>query len=438
MFTVEYILLLEYRQMARAATRARHGSYIFQRGKVFWIKLQSPTGRIEKTLRTRDPLEAQILAIPLIGAHKAALLAARPRYETVWTHRLAPGRVHAGPDGGTILATDRELIHIGSDGAILLTEANGADGYKKLVGVGAHNPRSLAVAYTEAFGKPGRPKLAVKNSDDQLFDAYLEHGGKDRAGVHGFCRFEAESVWSTFKKLTEGKPLKACTRDDGRLLVKHFQDAGNKSATVHKKINWLNAAVNLAIKEGQLTFNPFSAVAPVLNDKLKRLHLDDADIALVKANLDQLTPEYQLLVRLLATTGMRLGEAISIKVEEPQENSVRSVWVGTKSESSLRRVPFPADVLAYLPAKITGPLFSVSAETASKRLNRFLRSTGIIDPAKCVHSLRHRAESRLRLAKCPKDWREALLGHLKTTSDKYGEYAVADLKEWIDKIGFAS
>jgi hypothetical protein len=50
--------------------------------------------------------------------------------------------------------------------------------------------------------------------------------------------------------LSNSKPLRNATRDDGRLLVKHFIDAGNKTATVVKKVGWLRAAVQLAIDEG--------------------------------------------------------------------------------------------------------------------------------------------------------------------------------------------
>src|SRR5437588_798244 len=63
--------------------RARHGGYIFQRSgsNNFWIKLRSRAGRVEKSLGTSDRREAEILALPLIAEHKAALLAARPRLE---------------------------------------------------------------------------------------------------------------------------------------------------------------------------------------------------------------------------------------------------------------------------------------------------------------------------------------------------------------------
>ena len=55
-----------------------------------------------------------------------------------------------------------------------------------------------------------------------------------------------------------------------------------------------------------------------------------------------------MLVRLLASTGMRLSEAFEIDSED-KERGVRYVMVGKKTEQSLRRVPLPATVLPHLP-----------------------------------------------------------------------------------------
>jgi hypothetical protein len=98
----------------------------------------------------------------------------------------------------------------------------------------------------------------------------------------------------------------------------------------------------------------------------------------------------------------------------------------------------PVDVLPYLPKKIQAPLFEGSPRPASKRLNRFFNDIGIADKRKVVHSLRHRAQDRLRAVGCPQDIRWALLGHEeRTVAEGYGEgFPVALLKKWIDKIGF--
>jgi integrase len=231
--------------------------------------------------------------------------------------------------------------------------------------------------------------------------------------------------------------LKHATRDDGRKVVQHFEVQGLKSASIRKKIGWLNAAVNLAIKEGRLTFNPFSSIVPKRDDEEKRLPLDDADMRNVKRNFGRLDKSEQLLFRLLAATGMRLSEAFEIN-NELKERGVRYVVIGHKTEQSKRRVPLPAGVLPYLPATIMGPLFHHGSRSASKRLNRFLNDCGIVDPRKVIHSLRHRAQDRLRAAGCPTDVRYELLGHeRKTVAAGYGVgHPMPLLKKWIDKIGF--
>jgi integrase len=196
------------------------------------------------------------------------------------------------------------------------------------------------------------PTVAKKNGDDAIMDTYLSH-----RNIAGRFRQEAEATWALYKKLTNSKPLKDATRDDGRLLVKHFADACNKTATIAKKLGWLRAAVELAIDEGKLTFNPFAKVVAEGDDELRRKPLTDDDMAVCKHNLSKrsksgrfkLSEFDRLLFRVLATTGMRLGEAFQIDGEQI-EREIRYCFVGTKTEASRRRVPFPADLLPYLPA----------------------------------------------------------------------------------------
>jgi len=89
--------------------------YLFQRpgSTNWWIKLRSPGKRIEKSLGTPDRAQAEIIALrDYIPDHKERLLAARPRIEPAWQHKLEPGREHAGPDNSRIVATDKVLIRV--------------------------------------------------------------------------------------------------------------------------------------------------------------------------------------------------------------------------------------------------------------------------------------------------------------------------------------
>ncbi len=427
---------------AKAKDRARHGSYLFQRpGSSNWyVRLRSPDKTIVKSLRTANRTKAEIEAGPKITAHKEKLLAARPRMEQTWQHKLEPGREHTAPDGGRILATDKELFYISHNGSIIRTEPNGGAAFV-IIGNGAVSARDEFTAFDAAYSGAAiegvidrRPKVPTKNGDDAIIETYLEH-----RRVGGYYASEARAVWQLYKELI-GKPLKDATRDDGRKLALHFIDQKRKSATIEKKIGWLNAAVHLAIKDGKLKFNPFSGVVPDMEDSERRLPLDDADMKVIRANLKQLDKSNQLLLRLLATTGMRLSEAFEID-SEATEKGCRYVIVGRKTKQSLRRVPLPTAVLEYLPKTIKGPLFTSKykdpVDAASKRLNRFLDDCGIKDPRKVIHSLRHRAQDRLRAAGCPEDKRWAILGHEEpTVAAGYGEgFPVRLLKRWIDEIG---
>ena len=409
--------------------------YLFQRpGSRNWhIKLQSPTERIEKSLRTSDRVQAEILALPMIAEHKAKLLEARPRIETTWRHEYEPGREHVRPDGERVIAADRELIHLDSEGRITRRSPNGGTRYQ-LVGrkLTARSVIEAICGDESPFNDEVRPRRQERTADDTIIETYVKH-----ANITGHSARETWAVWALYKQLTDGKPLKDATRDDGRKIVQHFEGQGLRSATIQKKITWLNAAVNLAIKESKLTFNPFSSIVPKRNDKQKRLPLSEADIKNAKRQLGQLDESDQLLFRLLAATGMRLSEAFEID-REMKERGCRYIIIGKKTAQSHRRVPLPAAVLPYLPKAINGPLFAGGAPAASKRLNKFIRHIGIGDKGKVLHSLRHRAQDRLRAAGCPVDYRWALLGHEEeTVAEGYGlGFPVPMLKKWIDKIGF--
>ncbi len=435
-----------------SSARAHHGSYIFQRpGSSHWyVQLRSPDGRKVVSLKTADKTQAQINAAPMVAAHKAKLLAARPRFDTIWKHAMEPGREHAGPDGGKIVATEKELIYIGHNGQVLQIEPNGALALQLVVN---NEPRDegnwrFAAAFLNADGSPkfdqaARPTVAAKTGDDKLFQTYTDSGARKGRGLDGYARKEAQAVWDLFRSLTEGKPLKDCTRDDGRLLVKHYTAEGLSYPSMQKKIMWLTAMVEFSIAEAKLSMlNPFSGIVPQYTpqekQERKRKPLDDADVKACKAKLGTLSKSDQLLFRLLEATGMRLGEAFHIKREEPGNGGPRYVWVGNKTDNSLRRVPFPKSVLPYLPKKINSRLFTGDVKATSRRFTEFLRDTvGITDKKKVLYSLRHRAKDRARDLDFPDKIGEAIFGRDdgKDTGDNYGEgFPIRKLKTWIDKI----
>jgi integrase len=174
--------------------------------------------------------------------------------------------------------------------------------------------RSLPQCRPKALGDdfdsaPRRNKAPIKGGDDAIVETYLAHNN-----ITGYYEREARDTWATFRSLCD-KPLKDCDRDDGRKLVAL---RGSKSATIKKRIGWLRAAVNFAIDEGHLKFNPFTKVVPKRDDELERERFTEADVRTIKRNLHRLDRDDQLVIRLLATTGMRLAEACEIRSEKDE------------------------------------------------------------------------------------------------------------------------
>jgi integrase len=426
--------------------------YLFRRkdSNNLYIRLQPPGQKIiERSLGTPDVKLAEIAATDLIKRHKMTMYGRRvarlPRVTAQWLPAYAPG-MHDG-----FFATERELRDL-TTGAII--GPNG--GPAEILTPAPFNGVPSFEAYDAA---KARPTPAVKGSDDDFLETYLRLGN-----ITGLRERQARDIWHIFKTVLK-KPLKQCERKDGEAIVTHLvEQAGGedkiKSATLRRRLVPLVATVNLAIKHGELKFNPFSSVVPVRDDEDERDAFDEDDMKLIRANLHKLSENDQLLVRLLATTGVRRGEAFEINREEI-EDGIRFVTIGTKTPQSRRRIPFPADLLPHLPPKISGQLITGRMDTAGKRLAKWMYEigiAGITDPDSTdedktpgelnkavMHSFRHRAAQRLRAAIPDESLREAVggwaNGKTKKSSRKYGNkhgkgFPLSKLKEAIDKIGF--
>jgi hypothetical protein len=198
-------MLCRYRDL-EAVLAARKVDYLFLRkGSRNWhLKFQYPgelaqrTGqkRIEISLGTPNRAEAEIIALPFIREHKLRLLQAWSDLgiKSEWHHHFEPGREHIGPDGERIIATDKELIYLDPQGAIIRTASN-RDFAFQIPSLG----RQRAIVRREE----ARRRTVNNNTEDGIIETYLKH-----ANVSGYNEREARSTWQLYKQLTENKPLK--------------------------------------------------------------------------------------------------------------------------------------------------------------------------------------------------------------------------------------
>lgn len=264
-------------------------------------------------------------------------------------------------------------------------------------------------------------------------------------------------------------PLKALSREQhGRkfmsLLLNAKKSDGKPLAlgSAKREAIIVAAIVNHAFKEFDLEGtigNPFASLPWPKEDVRameKKLPLPDDLVGRIYARLEGgRTRELPLVWRLLAGTGMRLGEAVGLTRDDiildavtphvlVRPNAVR----GLKTAASIRSVPLVGEALKAATEAVEGvaqgtPLFARyarprGADGASAALMKAVRAE-TDDKRFTVHGLRHRVSDRLRDAGAPVEVRHGFLGHASTAiaETTYGsrEARLREFAKWAESAG---
>ena len=248
------------------------------------------------------------------------------------------------------------------------------------------------------------------------------------------------------------REVESYKKDDARALLAHLQSKGNKTSTVRRYLNTINAIMNFAYQELEIDRrNPFSKVT-IVGEGL------DADKR-GTFTTDQLTDGYQqalvsssnvqLLFPILGETGCRLAEVVGLRVEDVDLNE-RVVHIRPNekrrlktagSERSLPLTPTTAlaleKALAWSDGEWLFPRYikedGCYATHASNALAKWTkRRWGMT-----AHSLRHSFRDRLRAAEVPLEAIDQLDGwsSVSNIGSKYGMgYSVEHLREYLERI----
>jgi len=163
---------------------------------------------------------------------------------------------------------------------------------------------------------------------------------------------------------------------------------------------------------------------------------------------------YKVLFALLAGTGLRIGEALGLKLGEHLSGDFstirvrQSVWRGTvqapKTDNAVREIDVPASLAALLKAsvgsRISGFLFhSESGRPLTQRnvlrdgLGKIRREMKLED-GKAFHSFRRFRTAHLRKNRVPWDLQKLWLGHAnKDVTDRYAEQLKEDV-QWRKEV----
>lgn len=431
--------------------------------------------KVEKSLRTTDRRQAEVIAGPDILEHKRFLLAFNNLGKTGSWNGLSrddkavveaaywavlqqnaimpipteplhsPGSTIRNADGSMTIATAADLIHLDMAGNQIRMEPN----IKK-------EPGKLAFT-VERTKEPPAPFWRAKtvralDVDTEIVENWIAQ--RDPAKTHANA---ARNMLALFKDMFPRKNFATADRDDARAMVSRLEELGNVSATIKSKLSGLVAAVNLEMdqKKPRVKFNPFAGVAKKrADDTTKRMSLDDDDVAKMEARLDLFTPDELLMWQFCLRTGMRPAEVYALS-EEFSENLAynphtrkpfrcRYVWIDrSKNIASTRRIPLPKGLIPYLPAKIDGPMFDTPLDAICGRINDKMRQVGItsIDPVtkrsrKVFYSTRHRCRTRLSNGGIRQDIERWIMGHPKDVhTGQYGDDLANYVKlPWIEYL----
>ena len=279
----------------------------------------------------------------------------------------------------------------------------------------------------------------------------LKGEGKDKTFVRGANR----NIQYVTDQLGD-RPIDAYTSADAAALRDKLIEHGLSVSSVKRNFSTIRSIINLTITEQGLDcINAFSRTYMPDDNRQKRLPIPIDSIKFIQADCHDADDDMRWLVALLSDTGMRLGEAVGLSVEDvhlndetPYINIIPHPWRRLKTKGSERFVPLVGEALwaasrAIENASGSSYLFprynrgsSSNANSASAAINKWLKPRV---PEGCViHSFRHSMRDRLRAVECPSDIIDAIGGWTTTgVGQRYGNGQPLEVKaKWLRLINF--
>lgn len=255
------------------------------------------------------------------------------------------------------------------------------------------------------------------------------------------------------------KDLRAYTKADANKFRDTLIMRGLSGTSITRIFGTVRAVTNFAASEMGVSFaNPFGGVyydrqAGVQEREPLPIHVIDA----VQSECQLLDDDLRWFVALVSDTGLRLGEAAGLALEDlvidgpsPKVVIREHPWRRLKTASSARSVPLVGASL-WAAKRICStvsdgvyafPRYNSSGQTnansASAALNKWLKP---MVPERCtMHSFRHSLRDRLRAVECPSDIVDQIGGWQSDgVGQTYGRgYPISVLRKWLQAIEIQS
>ena len=422
---------------------------------------------IRKSLKTREVHLAAKRAAALAAEHDALWASLRSQdgrdlglttpenrnaaKALLETLGLAPGDAHRPPDNHMDPHPTEFFVDY-------LQDRYGDDA----LGTRGHNWQALLKpvdreAYRLLNEHPKRPRVLLSDA----LERYLKNHDKgEQPKFAADTRRALAAVFSTVGDF----PLDVYKRTHASSVRQSLLSTGNKTGTVRRRLDVINAVFNHGLLEFDLKAsvgNPFERlkIAREAQDAETRPPFTTSELEAIAKACRALDDDIRHIVGLQADTGARLGEIVGLRIEDvvlgcetpyvhirPLERLGRTL----KTAQSERKVPLVGLALwgadrAFAAARergeIDGWLFpryasddQIAATHASNTINKWLRR--LLGVNKTSHSFRHTMRDRLRHVDAPRDIQDEIGGWgARSVGQGYGEgYRLSQLKGFMDRI----
>jgi integrase len=261
-----------------------------------------------------------------------------------------------------------------------------------------------------------------------------------------------DTALEAFVDLVGSRPISTLTRTDALKLRAYWQDrvvAGQiKIGTANKCIGHISTMFRAINESQQLNL-------PAIFDRIRigggrdgqRLAFAPAFVQghiLADGMFDDLNSEARRVVYLVAETGLRLSEAISLSRTTIRLDAavphIRVVPEGrdVKTDQSKREIPLVGVALMAMREQPDGfPRYRDKADVLSALVNKSLDVRGLRPQVgQSLNSLRHTFEDRLTAVDAPDKIIACLMGH-KWSRPRYGVGPSLEHKrDWLERIAF--
>ena len=221
--------------------------------------------------------------------------------------------------------------------------------------------------------------------------------------------------------LLKDRSLDEYTTTDASRFRDHLLSRGLVSSTVRRVFSIIRAIINLSIQEHGLECkNAFAKTyIPDLEDSIQRMPIPLDTIKVIQQECMKVNDPNRWLIALLSDTGMRLSEALGLKIEDiklneeiPHINVIPNSARKLKTKSSTRQIPLVGaslwaanQISMNVKNEFAFPHYTnkenCHTNSASAALNKWLKPRV---PKKCViHSFRHSMRDRLRAINTPSE-----------------------------------